>query len=125
MYIIITYIYSFEIVSTRSRKVSLNSIHPQANKQMKELLYGSPALLNDQMIAAADLLVKNSCLDKIWFGNSGAEVNEGAIKLARKYGAEHRTDPSKWSIPTCRETTSVRYSATFTARPMSIPISTI
>ena len=59
------------------------------NKQMKELLNGSPALLNDQMIAAADLLVKNSCLDKIWFGNSGAEVNEGAIKLARKYGAEH------------------------------------
>ena len=58
------------------------------NKQMKELLNGSPALLNDQMIAAADLLVKNSCLDKIWFGNSGAEVNEGAIKLARKYGAE-------------------------------------
>ena len=30
------------------------------NKQMKELLNGSPALLNDQMIAAADLLVKNS-----------------------------------------------------------------
>ena len=59
------------------------------NKQMKELLNGSPALLNDQMIAAADLLVKNSCLDKIWFGNSGAEVNEGAIKLARKYGAEY------------------------------------
>ena len=57
------------------------------NKQMKELLNGSPALLNDQMIAAADLLVKNSCLDKIWFGNSGAEVNECAIKLARKYGA--------------------------------------
>ena len=63
------------------------------NKQMKELLNGSPALLNDQMIAAADLLVKNSCLDKIWFGNSGAEVNEGAIKLARKYGAELKRSP--------------------------------
>lgn len=58
------------------------------NKQAKQLVNGSPALLNDQMIEAANVLTANSCLDKVWFGNSGAEVNEGAVKLARKYGAE-------------------------------------
>jgi acetylornithine/N-succinyldiaminopimelate aminotransferase len=57
------------------------------NQQAKRLLNGSPALLNDQMIATASLLTRNSCLDKVWFGNSGAEVNEGAVKLARKYGS--------------------------------------
>jgi acetylornithine/N-succinyldiaminopimelate aminotransferase len=56
--------------------------------QARQLINGSPALLNDQMIAAANLLTGVSCLDKVWFGNSGAEVNEGAVKLARKYGAE-------------------------------------
>ena len=35
-------------------------------------------------------LVKNSCLDKVFLCNSGAEANEGAIKLARKYGRENR-----------------------------------
>ena len=58
------------------------------NKQTKQLINGSPALLNDQMIEAANILTANSCLDKVWFGSSGAEVNEGAVKLARKYGAD-------------------------------------
>ncbi len=57
------------------------------SQQAKQLLNGSPALLNDQMIATASLLTRHSCLDKVWFGNSGAEVNEGAVKLARKYGS--------------------------------------
>ena len=33
----------------------------------------------------AKLLVENSCADRVFFCNSGAEANEGAIKLARKY----------------------------------------
>jgi acetylornithine/N-succinyldiaminopimelate aminotransferase len=56
------------------------------SKQMKELCNGSPSLYNNQMLEAAKLLTDNSCLNKVWFGNSGAEVNEGAVKLARKYG---------------------------------------
>ena len=56
------------------------------NRQAKDLCNGSPSLYNDQMIAAAKLLTDHSCLQKVWFGNSGAEVNEGAVKLARKYG---------------------------------------
>jgi predicted acetylornithine/succinylornithine family transaminase len=37
----------------------------------------------------AELLVKNSCFDKAFFCNSGTEANEGAVKLARRYGKLH------------------------------------
>jgi len=37
-------------------------------------------------VRLAELLVQNSCLDKVFFCNSGAEANEGAVKLARRYG---------------------------------------
>ena len=60
------------------------------NRQAKELINGSPALYNEPMIRAAQLLTDNSCLDRVFFGSSGAEANEGAIKLARKVGAETR-----------------------------------
>lgn len=59
------------------------------NRQAKQLINGSPALLNDSMIATARLLTEHSCMDKVWFGSSGAEVNEAALKLARKYGQKH------------------------------------
>jgi len=58
------------------------------NRQAKQLINGSPALLNDAMISTARLLTDHSCMDKVWFGNSGAEANEGALKLARKYGQQ-------------------------------------
>ena len=38
----------------------------------------------------AELLVENSCLDRVFFGNSGAEANEGALKLAKRYGKLNR-----------------------------------
>ncbi|MFC1994699.1 aspartate aminotransferase family protein [Chloroflexota bacterium] len=40
-------------------------------------------------IELARLLVENSCLDKVFLCNSGAEANEGAVKLARRYGRLH------------------------------------
>jgi len=58
--------------------------------QAKELINASPALLNRPMIETAKLLTDNSCMDKVFFASSGAEANEGALKLARKYGAKHR-----------------------------------
>lgn len=60
------------------------------NKQARVLVNASPALYNEPMIEFAKLLTDNSCLDKVFFANSGAEANEGAVKLARKYGALHR-----------------------------------
>jgi acetylornithine/N-succinyldiaminopimelate aminotransferase len=41
-------------------------------------------------VKLANALVENSCFDQVFFANSGAEANEGAIKLARKYGAKHK-----------------------------------
>jgi acetylornithine/N-succinyldiaminopimelate aminotransferase len=39
------------------------------------------------MLKLSELLVKNSCMDRVFICNSGLEANEGAIKLARRYGA--------------------------------------
>jgi acetylornithine/N-succinyldiaminopimelate aminotransferase len=54
--------------------------------QARKVINPSPAFYNEPMIILADLLTKHSCFDKVFFANSGAEANEGAIKLARKWG---------------------------------------
>jgi acetylornithine/N-succinyldiaminopimelate aminotransferase len=58
--------------------------------QAKLLLTPSPAFYNGPSLELAKALVEHSCFDQVFFANSGAEANEGAIKLARKYGALHR-----------------------------------
>jgi acetylornithine/N-succinyldiaminopimelate aminotransferase len=59
-------------------------------EQAKLLLTPSPAFYNGPSLKLAKALVDHSCFDRVFFANSGAEANEGAIKLARKYGALHR-----------------------------------
>src|SRR5947209_16137639 len=54
------------------------------------LLTPSPAFYNAASLKLAKALVEQSCFDQVFFANSGAEANEGAIKLARKYGALHK-----------------------------------
>ena len=56
------------------------------NIQAKKLINPSPAFYNEPMIRLSNLLTENSCFNKVFFANSGAEANEGAIKLARKWG---------------------------------------
>lgn len=56
-------------------------------KQSKELINASPTFYNKPMIQFAKLLTEDSCFDRVFFSSSGAEANEGAIKLARKYGS--------------------------------------
>jgi acetylornithine/N-succinyldiaminopimelate aminotransferase len=58
--------------------------------QAKRLLTPSPAYYNDTSLKLARALVEHSAFDQVFFANSGGEANEGAIKLARKYGALHR-----------------------------------
>ncbi len=58
--------------------------------QAKLLLTPSPAFYNGPSLKLAKALVDRSCFDQVFFTNSGAEANEGAIKLARKYGALHK-----------------------------------
>jgi acetylornithine/N-succinyldiaminopimelate aminotransferase len=59
-------------------------------RQAERLINCSPAFYNDQMIRLADLLAQHSGLHQVFLANSGAEANEGAVKLARKWGAKYR-----------------------------------
>jgi len=58
--------------------------------QARRLINCSPAYYNAEMARLARLLAETSGLAQIFFCNSGAEANEGAIKLARKWGTLHR-----------------------------------
>src|ERR1700744_2468326 len=58
--------------------------------QAKLLLTPSPAFYNEPSLKLANALVKQSCFDQVFFANSGGEANEGAIKLARRYGELHK-----------------------------------
>ena len=54
--------------------------------QASQLLQTSNQFFTIPQLELAELLVENSCMDKVFFCNSGAEANEGAIKLIRKWG---------------------------------------
>ena len=58
--------------------------------QAKLLLTPSPAFYNGPSLELAKALTDHSCFDQVFFANSGGEANEGAIKLARKYGTLHK-----------------------------------
>ncbi len=58
--------------------------------QAGRLLQPGPGLYNDRAVELAERLTQLSGLDRCYFTGGGAEANEGAIKLARKFGALHR-----------------------------------
>ena len=58
--------------------------------QAATLVNPSPAFWNAPSAELAKRLVDHSCFDRVFFANSGAEANEGAIKLARKWGAKFK-----------------------------------
>jgi acetylornithine/N-succinyldiaminopimelate aminotransferase len=59
-------------------------------EQSRKLITPSPAFYNEPSIRLAQRIVEHSCFQKVFFTNSGAEANEGAIKLARKWGAKNK-----------------------------------
>ena len=59
-------------------------------EQASKLVNPSPAYYNQPSLELADLLCKSSCFDRVFFTNSGAEANEGAIKLPRKWGQKYK-----------------------------------
>ncbi len=73
---------------------TLGHCHPAiteaVQRQAGRLINASPAFYNGPMVELADLLVSHSPFDQVFFANSGAEANEGAVKLARKWGSIHR-----------------------------------
>jgi acetylornithine/N-succinyldiaminopimelate aminotransferase len=58
--------------------------------QSQRLLQPGPGLFNDRAAELAARLAELSGLQRVFFTSSGAEANEGAIKLARKFGQVHR-----------------------------------
>jgi predicted acetylornithine/succinylornithine family transaminase len=72
---------------------SLGHCHPAVvnavAEQAKTLIQASNQFYTIPQIQLAQLLVENSCFDRAFFGNSGVEATEGAVKLARKYGKLH------------------------------------
>ncbi len=72
----------------------LGHCHPAVVKavqeQVTQLVHVSNLYYNTRQIELAELLGIQSKGMRSFFSNSGAEANEGAIKLARKYGRLHR-----------------------------------
>jgi acetylornithine/N-succinyldiaminopimelate aminotransferase len=72
--------------------VNLGHAHPDIAKaaaaQLTQLVHVSNIYYTTPMVELAEALVRLSFADRVFFANSGAEVNEGAIKLARRYSRE-------------------------------------
>ena len=95
-------------VGYRNEKV-VKAIQDQAAK----LTHSSNLFANEPATRLAEKLVEISGLNgKVFFGNSGAEANEAAIKLARKWGAQNG---GRYEIVTMRQGFHGRTLATITA----------
>jgi predicted acetylornithine/succinylornithine family transaminase len=97
---------------------SLGHSHPKVvdaiKKQVERLSHVSNLYYIEPQIHYARLLVENSFADKVFFCNSGAEANEAAIKLARKYTHAHM-GKDKCELITMRDSFHGRTLATIAA----------
>lgn len=97
---------------------SLGHAHPAVSNAIKnqadKLVHVSNLYYIDTQIEYARLLIQHAALDKVFFCNSGAEANEGAIKLAKKYGND-RSGSIKNEIVTMIGSFHGRTMATITA----------
>lgn len=88
----------------------VNAIKEQAEK----LIHCSNLYYIENQAKLAKILVENSCADKVFFANSGAEANEGAIKLARIF-FKKKGMPEKYEIITLEKSFHGRTLATIAA----------
>ena len=96
---------------------ALGHSHPRVveavKRQVETLTHVSNLYHIENQILLARLLVENSCLDKVFFCNSGAEANEAAIKLARRYASEKMD--GRYELITMKHSFHGRTLATVTA----------
>ena len=97
---------------------SLGHCHPRVTGAIQEaaatLLHVSNLYHSAPQIHLAKLLCEHSFAERVFFGNSGAEANEAAIKLARKY-AKTRWSDDRYEIIATRDSFHGRTLATVTA----------
>jgi acetylornithine/N-succinyldiaminopimelate aminotransferase len=98
---------------------NLGHCHPKVVKAIQEqaaiLIHCSNYYQIPQQIELAELLCSHSFADKAFFCNSGAEANEAAIKLARKYSREKHNNPERYGIITAADSFHGRTMATVSA----------
>ena len=92
--------------------------HPRIQECLKEraqsILHCSNYFYNEPAVQTAKMIVENSCFEKVLYANSGAEANEGQIKLARKYAKDHG-HPERFVVITMKNSFHGRTLATCTA----------
>jgi acetylornithine/N-succinyldiaminopimelate aminotransferase len=97
---------------------NLGHCHPKVVKaiqaQAEKLIHVSNLYYIEPQIQLASLLCKNSFAGKVFFCNSGAEANEGALKLARKY-AKEKIGEDRYEVITMENSFHGRTLATLTA----------
>jgi acetylornithine/N-succinyldiaminopimelate aminotransferase len=97
---------------------NLGHCHPKVVRAIQDqavkLIHVSNFYYIEPQIQLASLLCKHSFADKVFFCNSGAEANEGAIKLARKY-AKEKAGGDRYEIITMERSFHGRTLATLTA----------
>ena len=97
---------------------SLGYAHPDLisslERQIRHLIHTSNLFYTEPQAQLARRLVNHSFADKVFFANSGAEANEAAIKLARKYSHDH-FGPDRSEIVTMINSFHGRTMATLTA----------
>lgn len=97
---------------------ALGHAHPAVAEaiaaQAKTIIHASNLYWLEPQVKLAAMLVENSDFDKVFFGNSGAEANEGAIKLARKYSL-YRGYTDRLDVITMNNSFHGRTLATLTA----------
>jgi acetylornithine aminotransferase len=97
---------------------NLGHAHPEVSRavsiQADTLVHVSNLYYTGPQAEVAKLLVDNSFADRVFFCNSGAEANEAAIKLARKYYDE-KGDPERFRIIAMENSFHGRTMATLSA----------
>ena len=83
------------------------------SEQAAKIMHGSNLFYYEIQAKAAKQLCEVTTFDRVFFANSGAEANEGAIKLARKYG--DAISPKKFKIITALDSFHGRTMETLTA----------
>ena len=97
---------------------NLGHAHPAVaraiSRQAETLLHVSNLYYTIPQMELASWLTQNSFADRVFFGNSGAEANEAAIKLARKYFKD-KGDSGRYRIISMEQSFHGRTMATLSA----------